>query len=76
MHLKNSLKVIGESPFFALFVITNLNQKGNSIEVMMITENIPIRATKAKECNAGCFAKIKEPIDRMVVKTASIIEVL
>ena len=42
---------------------------------MMSTENIPINATDATECSAGCFAKIKVPIAKTVVKTARIIEV-
>jgi hypothetical protein len=74
--LKNNLKVTGESPFLALFVISKLNQNGYKVEVMIITENIPIKATKANECKAGCLAKIKEPMDKMVVKTARIMEVL
>ena len=73
---KSSLKVIGDNPFLALFIIKNLNQNGYNVEVMTITENIPIKATKAKECKAGCFAKINEPIDKIVVKTARIIDVL
>ena len=44
-----SLNVIGDSPFFALLVISNLNQKGYNVEVMIITENIPIKATSANE---------------------------
>jgi hypothetical protein len=31
---------------------------------MIITENIPIKATKANECKAGCLAKIKEPMEK------------
>ncbi|MNY70128.1 hypothetical protein D3C86_2081990 [compost metagenome] len=75
-EFKNSLKVIGDNPFFALLIIKNLNQNGYRVEVITITENIPIKATKAKECKAGCLAKINEPIDKIVVKTARIIDVL
>ena len=76
IEFNNSLKVIGESPFFALLVMKNLNQNGYNVEVMMITENIPINATKASECKAGCLAKINDPIDKMVVNTARIMDVL
>jgi hypothetical protein len=57
-------------------MIRNLNQKGYKVDVMMITENIPIKATNANECNAGCLAKISDPMERIVVKTARIIEIL
>ena len=67
---------MGDKPFFCLLIIKNLNQNGYKVEVIIITESIPIKATKAKECSAGCFAKIKEPIDKIVVKTARIIEIL
>jgi hypothetical protein len=71
-----SLNVIGESPFFALLVISSLNQNGYKVEVIMITENIPIKATNAKEWSAGCLAKISEPMERIVVKTARMMDVL
>ena len=74
-EFKSSLKVIGDKPFLALLIIKNLNQNGYNVEVMTMTENIPIKATKANECNAGCLAKIKEPMDKIVVKTAKIIEI-
>ena len=65
---------MGESPFFVRLVMRNLNQKGYKVEVITITENIPINATKARECKAGCLAKISDPMDKMVVKTAKMIE--
>ena len=67
---------MGDKPFLVRLIIKNRNQNGYKVEVMIITESIPINATKAKECNAGCFAKIKEPMDNIVVKTARIIEIL
>ena len=66
---------MGDNPLLALLVIKNLNQNGYKVEVITITENIPIKATKASECKAGCFAKIKDPMDKMVVKTARMIEI-
>ncbi len=69
-----SLKVIGDKPFLVLLIIKNLNQNGYKTYVMITTESIPIKATKARECKAGCFAKTKEPMDKTVVKTARIIE--
>ena len=41
-----------------------------------IAARIPIMEIVAKECNAGCFANIKTPTPKIVVKTDRIIEVL
>jgi len=43
---------------------------------MNIADSIPIMEMVAKECNAGCLAKINTPTPKIVVKTDKMIDVL